>query len=156
VDINATFIVQGVVFLILVVFTMKVIWPPVMKALDERAQKIADGLAAAERGKQELAEANQRVEVELARSRAENQVRVGEAEKQASMLIDEAKRTAEAEKARILAEAKAEAQQEMQRAREELRSQVASLAVAGAEQILKREINPAVHADLLHQLEAQL
>ncbi len=155
-DINATFIVQGVVFLILVVFTMKVIWPPVMKALDERAQKIADGLAAAERGKQELAEANQRVEVELARSRAENQVRVGEAEKQASMLIDEAKRTAEAEKARILAEAKAEAQQEMQRAREELRSQVASLAVAGAEQILKREINPAVHADLLHQLEAQL
>jgi F-type H+-transporting ATPase subunit b len=156
VNINATFIVQGVVFLVLVMVTMKFIWPRVTKALDERAQKIAEGLAAAERGKQELAEANQRVEAELARSRAENQVRMGEAEKQATMLIEEAKRTAESEKARILGEAKAEAQQEMQRAREELRSQVATLAVAGAEQILKREINPAVHAELLSQLQGQL
>ena len=155
-NINATFIVQGVVFLVLVAFTMKFIWPWMTEKLDERAKIIADGLAAAEKGKQELAEANQRVEVELARSRAENQVRVGEAEKQATMLIDEAKRTAEAEKARILAEAKAEAQQEMQRAREELRAQVATLAVAGAEQILKREINPAVHAELLNQLQGQL
>lgn len=155
-NINATFIVQGVVFLVLVAFTMKFIWPWMTEKLDERAQKIAEGLAAAEKGKQELAEANLRVEAELARSRAENQVRVGEAEKQASMLIDEAKRTAEAEKARILAEAKAEAQQEMQRAREELRAQVAALAVAGAEQILKREINPAVHAELLNQLQAEL
>jgi F-type H+-transporting ATPase subunit b len=156
VNINATFIVQLVVFMVLVTFTVKFIWPPMVKALDERAQKIADGLAAAERGKQELAEANQRVEVELARSRSENQARLGDVERQAAMLIEEAKKTAEAEKARILAEARAEADQEMQRARETLRGQVAALAVSGAEQILKREINPAAHAELLSQLEAQL
>jgi F-type H+-transporting ATPase subunit b len=156
VNINATFIVQLVVFIVLVTVTVKFIWPPMVKALDERAQKIADGLAAAERGKQELAEANQRVEVELARSRAENQTRLGDAERQAQMLIEEAKRTAETERARILTEAKAEAEQEMQRARETLRGQVASLAVAGAEQILKREINASAHADLLNQLQAQL
>jgi F-type H+-transporting ATPase subunit b len=156
VNINATFIVQLVVFMVLVSVTVKFIWPPMIKALDERSQKIADGLAAAERGKQELAEANQRVEVELARSRAENQTRLGDVERQAAMLIEEAKKTAEAEKARILAEARAEADQEMQRARETLRGQVAALAVSGAEQILKREINPAAHAQLLSQLEAQL
>jgi F-type H+-transporting ATPase subunit b len=156
VNINLTFVVQLVVFLVLVTVTVKFIWPPMVKALDERAQKIADGLAAAERGKQELAEANQRVEVELARSRAENQTRLGDVERQAAMLIEEAKKTAEAEKARILAEARAEADQEMQRARETLRGQVAALAVSGAEQILKREINPAAHAALLSQLEAQL
>ncbi len=155
-NINATFIVQLVVFMVLVTVTVKFIWPPMIKALDERAQKIAEGLAAAERGKQELAEANQRVEVELARSRAENQTRLGDAERQAQMLIEDAKRTAETERARILAEAKAEAEQEMQRARETLRGQVASLAVAGAEQILKREINASTHADLLNQLQAQL
>lgn len=155
-NINLTFVVQLVVFLVLVTVTVKFIWPPMVKALDERAQKIADGLAAAERGKQELAEANQRVEVELARSRAENQTRLGDVERQAAMLIEEAKKTAEAEKARILAEARAEADQEMQRARETLRGQVAALAVSGAEQILKREINPAAHAALLSQLEAQL
>ena len=155
-NINATFIVQLVVFAVLVSVTVKFIWPPMIKALDERSQKIADGLAAAERGKQELAEANQRVEVELARSRAENQTRLGDVERQAAMLIEEAKKTAESEKARILAEARAEADQEMQRARETLRGQVAALAVSGAEQILKREINPAAHAALLSQLEAQL
>ncbi len=155
-NINLTFIVQLVVFMVLVIVTMKGIWPKVITALDERSQKIADGLAAAERGKQELAEANQRVEVELARSRAENQTRLGDVERQAAMLIEEAKKTAEAEKARILAEARAEADQEMQRARETLRGQVAALAVSGAEQILKREINPAAHAQLLSQLEAQL
>ncbi len=155
-NLNATFLVQFVVFLILCGVTMKFVWPAFRNTLDQRAQKIADGLAAAERGKQELAEANQRVEAELARSRAENQTRLGDVERQAAMLIEEAKRTAEAEKARILAEARTEAGQEMQRARDTLRAQVAKLAVAGAEQILKREINPQAHADLLSQLEAQL
>jgi len=156
VNLNATFVVQFFVFGILCFVTMRFVWPVFRNTLDERAQKIADGLAAAERGKQELAEANQRVEAELARSRAETQTRLGDVERQAAMLIEEAKRSAEAEKARIVAEAKAEAGQEMQRARETLRAQVAKLAVAGAEQILKREINPAAHADLLSQLEAQL
>jgi F-type H+-transporting ATPase subunit b len=155
-NLNATFLVQLVVFFVLAWVTMTYVWPPIMKALDERAQKIADGLAAAERGKLELAEANKRVDAELAKSRAENQGRMAEAEKQANALIEAAKKTAEAEKARILAQAKAEAEQEVQRARDTLRISVAELAVKGAEQILKREVNAGNHADLLNQLKAQL
>jgi F-type H+-transporting ATPase subunit b len=156
VNLNATLVVQFVVFFILAGFTMKFVWPPLMKALDERAKKIADGLAAAEKGKLELADANKRVENELASSRAANQLRVVEAEKQAAMVIEDAKKQAEHEKARILAEARAEAEQQVQRARDVLRDQVAALAVAGAEQILKREVNAGVHADLLSQLKTQL
>ena len=155
-NLNATFIVQLVVFFVLAWVTMTYIWPPIMKALDERAKKIADGLAAAEKGKLELAEANQRVDAELAQSRAANQGRLAEAEKQANALIEAAKKDAEAEKARILAQAKAEAAQEVQRARDALRNSVAELAVKGAEQILKREVNAGNHAELLNQLKAQL
>ena len=155
-NLNATFIAQLIVFFVLAWVTMTYVWPPLMKALDERAQKIADGLAAAEKGKLELAEANKRVEAELARSRTENQNRLAEAEKQGSLLIEEAKKTAELEKARILAQAKAEAAQETQRAKDALRNAVAELAVKGAEQILKREINAQGHADLLNQLKTQL
>lgn len=155
-NLNATLWVQFGVFFILAFFTMKFVWPPLMKALDERARKIADGLAAAEKGKLELADANKRVEQELARTRTENQVRMAEAEKQASMVIEEARKQAEVEKARILAEARSEADQQVQRARDVLREQVAALAVSGAEQILKREVNATVHADLLTQLKTQL
>ena len=155
-SITATFILQMIVFLILVGFTMKFIWPPIAGALDQRAKKIADGLAAADRAKLELADAHKRVDAELATSRADNQGRVAEAEKQAALVIGEARRQAEAEKARILTEAKAEAEQEMQRARAALRDQVAVLAVKGAEQILKREVNADMHADLLGELKTQL
>lgn len=155
-NLNATFIAQLIVFFVLAWVTMTYVWPPIMKALDERAAKIADGLAAADRGKAELAEANKRVEAELAKSRAENQARMADAEKQAAHLIEEAKKAAEAEKARILAQAKAEAEQEAQRAKDALRNAVAELAVKGAEQILRREINAQAHADLLGQLKAQL
>ena len=91
-NLNATLVVQFVVFFILAGFTMKFVWPPLMKALDERAKKIADGLAAAEKGKLELADANKRVENELASSRAANQLRVAEAEKQAALVIEDAKK----------------------------------------------------------------
>jgi F-type H+-transporting ATPase subunit b len=155
-NLNATFIAQLVVFFVLAWVTMTYVWPPIMKALDERAAKIADGLAAADRGKAELAEANKRVEAELAKSRTENQARMADAEKQAAHLIEEAKKAAEAEKARILAQAKAEAEQEVQRAKDGLRNAVAELAVKGAEQILRREVNAQAHADLLGQLKAQL
>jgi F-type H+-transporting ATPase subunit b len=155
-NLNATFIAQLIVFFVLAWVTMTYVWPPMMKALDERAKKIADGLAAADRGKAELAEANKRVEAELAKSRADNQVRMAEAEKQAALLIEEAKKTAEAEKARILAQAKMEAAQEAQRAKDGLRNAVAELAVKGAEQILRREVNAQAHAELLSQLKAQL
>lgn len=155
-NLNATFIFQTIVFLILAWFTMQFVWPPVMKALDDRRKKIADGLAAADRAKLELSEAHKRVDAELAQSRNDNQGRLAEAEKQAAMLIADARKAAEAEKARILAEAKSEADQEVQRARDALREQVASLAVKGAEQILKTEIDAAKHAALLTELKTQL
>ncbi len=155
-NLNATFIIQTIVFLILAWFTMKFVWPPLMAALDDRAKKIADGLAAADRAKLELNEAHKRVDAELAQSRNDNQMRLAEAEKQAAGVIADARKTAETEKARILAEAKAEADQEIQRARDALRDQVAALAVRGAEQILKKEIDPAKHAALLDELKAQL
>jgi len=155
-NLNATFIAQLVVFFVLAWVTMTFVWPPIMKALDERAKKIADGLAAAEKGKLELAEANKRVDAQLAEAKSANQSRMAEAEKQANALIEQAKKDAEAEKARILAQAKAEAEQEAQRARDALRNAVAELAVKGAEQILKREVNAGNHAELLNQLKAQL
>ena len=155
-NLNATFIAQLIVFFVLAWVTMTFVWPPIMKALDERAKKIADGLAAADRGKLELAEANKRVEAELVKSRADNQARLADTEKQAAQLIDAAKKTAEAEKARILAQAKVEVAQEVQRAKDALRNAVAELAVKGAEQILRREVNAQAHADLLGQLKAQL
>jgi F-type H+-transporting ATPase subunit b len=156
VNLNATLFAQLVVFFILALFTMKFVWPPLIKAIDERAKKIADGLAAAERGKQSLAEANRKVEEELAVSRAENQLRVAEAEKRAQQIIEEAKQQAEIERKRILAQAEAEALNEAQRARDQLREQLATLVVKGAEQILKKEVNAQVHIDLLNQLKAEL
>jgi F-type H+-transporting ATPase subunit b len=156
VSINATLIAQLIEFLIFVWFTMKFVVPPIMSALDERAKKVADGLAFADRAKLELNEAHKRADAELAQSRSDNQVRLAEAEKQAAMVIADARKTAETEKARILAEAKAEADQEVQRARDTLRDQVAALAVRGAEQILKKEIDPARHVALLNELKAQL
>jgi len=156
VNLNATLFAQFVVFFILAGFTMKFVWPPLMKALDERAERIANGLAAAERGKADLADAEKRVQVELASARDEGQKRIADAEKRAQMIIDDAKKTAADEAARIVASAKADAEQQVTRAREELRGQVATLAVKGAEQILKREVNAAAHADLLSQLSVEL
>jgi F-type H+-transporting ATPase subunit b len=156
VSINASLIAQLIEFLLFVVFTWKFVVPPIMAALDARAQKIAEGLAFADRAKLELNEAHKRADAELAQSRTDNQTRLAEAEKQAAAVIADARKTAEAEKARILAEAKAEADQEVQRARDTLREQVAALAVKGAEQILKVEIDAKRHAALLGELKAQL
>jgi F-type H+-transporting ATPase subunit b len=153
---NATLFVQFVVFFILVFVTMKFVWPPVMKALDERAERIANGLAAADRGKVELAAAEKRIAAELAATRDESTKRIADAEKRAAAIIEEAKQQASAEAARIVEGAKADAEQQVTRAREELRAQVAALAVAGAEQILKREVNAAAHADLLNRLATEL
>ena len=155
-NLNATLFAQFVVFFILAMFTMKFVWPPLMKALDDRAQKIADGLAAADRGKAEMAAAEKRVQAELSGARDEGQKRIGEAEKRAASIIDDAKKTAAEEAARIVAAAHDDAQQQVTRAREELRGQVATLAVKGAEQILKCEVNAAAHADLLAQLQTEL
>ena len=155
-NINSTLFVQFVVFFILAMFTMKFVWPPLMKALDERAAKIASGLAAADRGKADLAAAEKRVQTELAGAKDVVQQRIGDADKRAAVIIEEAKRTANEEAARIIAAAQADAEQQVARARDELRGQVAALAVKGAEQILKREVNAAAHADLLSALSTEL
>ena len=155
-NLNATLIAQMVVFLVLAWFTMKFVWPPLISALDERAKKIADGLAAADKGKAELEAAHKRVDQELALARTEGQQRIAEAEKRAQLVAEEIKRNAQAEAARIIAQAKAEAEQQTVKARETLRGEVATLAVKGAEQILKREIDAKAHADLLNQLKAEL
>ncbi len=155
-NLNATLFFQMIVFFVLAWFTMKFVWPPLTKAMDDRRQKIADGLAAAEKGKADLAQAQARVSLMEAAAKTENHARVAEAEKQAAALIDQARREAEAEKARIVAQARQDALQEAQRVRETLRGEVAVLAVKGAEQILRREVDAKAHAELLDQLKAQL
>jgi F-type H+-transporting ATPase subunit b len=156
VSITGTLIIQIIVFLILVWFTMKFVWPPITAALDERARKIADGLAAADKAKADLSAANKRVEEELSKSRNESAVRLAEAERRAQGMIEEAKARASEEAAKIIAAARAEADQQAVKARQVLREEVASLAVKGAEQILRREVNAGVHAELLNRLKAEL
>ena len=155
-SITGTLIIQMIVFLILVGFTMKFVWPPIAAALDERAGKIADGLAAADRDRADLAQANDRIEKELGEVRAENARRLADAERRALDIIEEAKSRATEEGAKIVAAARAEAEQQMQKARESLREQVAVLAVKGAEQILRKEVNAGVHAELLNRLKTEL
>ncbi len=155
-NINATLIIQLIVFLILVWFTMTFVWPPITKALDERAAKIADGLAAADKAKADLSSANKRVEEELAKTRTETASRLADAERRAQAIVEEAKAKATEEGNKIIAAAKADADQQTVKARETLREQVAALAVKGAEQILRKEVNAGVHADLLGRLKAEL
>jgi F-type H+-transporting ATPase subunit b len=155
-NINATLFAQAIVFAILVLFTMKFVWPPIAKALDERALKISEGLAAAEKAKSELSVANKRVEEELGKSRNESATRLADAERRAQTLIEEAKGRATDEASKIVAAARQEAQAEVLKARQALRDEVAALAVKGAEQILRREINAGVHAELLGRLKTEL
>ncbi|MFM1979050.1 MAG: hypothetical protein RLZ68_315 [Pseudomonadota bacterium] len=155
-NINATLFLQAIVFAILVWFTMKFVWPPITKVLDERAQKIADGLAAADKAKSELSVANKRVEEELSKSRNETAVRLADAERRAQAIVEEAKSKATEEGSKIIAAAKVEADQQTVKARETLREQVAALAIKGAEQILRKEVNAGVHADLLGRLKTEL
>ena len=155
-SITGTLIVQMIVFLILVWFTMKFVWPPITAALDERASKIAAGLSAADKAKSDLAVANQRVEQQLSAARNDAAKRLADAERLAQQLVEEAKSKATEEGAKIIAAAKVEAAQELSKARDTLREQVAGLAVKGAEAILRREVNADVHAELLGRLKAEL
>jgi F-type H+-transporting ATPase subunit b len=156
VSITATLIIQIIVFLILVGFTMKFVWPPIAAALDERARKIAEGLSAADKAKSELTQANQRVEAELARSRQETAALLADAERRGQAIVEEAKSRATEEGNKIIAAARIEAEQQSMKAREALREQVAALAVRGAEQILRKEVNASVHAELLDRLKTEL
>jgi F-type H+-transporting ATPase subunit b len=156
VSITATLIIQMIVFLTLVGFTMKFVWPPIAAALDERARKIAEGLAAADKAKADLAAADRRVEEELARTRTESASLLADAERRSQHIVEEAKGRATEEANKIIAAAKAEADQQTVKAREVLREQVAALAVKGAEQILRKEVHAGVHAELLKQLQTEL
>ncbi len=155
-SITGTLIIQMIVFLILVGFTMKYIWPPITAALDERAKKIADGLSAADKARTDLANAGKRVEAQLSAARDDAAKRLADAERLAQQMVEEAKSRASEEAAKIIAAARAEAEQESVKAREALREQVAGLAVRGAEAILRKEVNAGVHAELLGRLKAEL
>ena len=155
-NLNLTMWYQAGVFFILALFTMKFVWPPLIGAIDARRQKIADGLAAADQGQAKMQDAEKRVQAQLAGAREEGLTHVANAEKRAQLILEEAKNVANAEAARIIAAAKAEADNQVTKAREELRDQVAVLAVKGAEQILKREVNASAHADMLSQLKTEL
>ncbi|MBA2965585.1 MULTISPECIES: F0F1 ATP synthase subunit B [Ramlibacter] len=155
-SITGTLIIQIIVFALLVAFTMKYVWPPIATALDERASKIAEGLAAADRAKSELAAANAKVDEELGKSRNQIAALLADAERRAQGLIEASKGRATEEANKIIAAARAEADQQTAHAREALREQVAALAVKGAEQILRKEVNAGVHAELLNRLKTEL
>lgn len=155
-NINLTLLMQAIGFGLFIWFTAKFIWPPLMRAVDTRQKQIAEGLAAGEQGRQNLMSAEKRVAGMIAEAKAKAGEIVATGEKFKAETIDQAKAEAGAERERIIAAAKAEAQQEYASAREQLRNQVADLAVAGAARILKREIDPKAHADLLATIRQEL
>jgi F-type H+-transporting ATPase subunit b len=155
-NINLTLIVQLFSFGLFVWFCMKFVWPPIMAALDERKQQIADGLAAAERGKREQELAEKRAKELLVDAKEQAAELITHAQKRAGEIIEEAKADARTEGARLLAAARAEIDQEVNRAKEQLRAEVVALAVSGAEKVLAKEIDARAHEDLLSELVANL
>lgn len=147
---------QMIVFAIFVWFTMKFVWPPITQVLEERRQKIADGLAAAERGAQALKEASAKSDDELKVARGQAQDIIAAANKQATQMIEQAKATAASEAERIVESGHAEVQRQVAQAKDALRKELADLAVLGAARILKREINAQAHADVLTDLAARI
>jgi len=155
-NINLTLFAQAATFAIFIWFTAKFVWPHLSRAMEARQKQIAEGLAAAERGRQDLEQASVRTADMLREARQQAQDILAQAEKRGGQIVEEAKIAASGEGARIIAGAKAEIEQEVSRAREMLRTQVAALAVAGAEQILGREVDAKVHADMLATIQTQL
>lgn len=155
-NINLTLIGQSITFIIFVWFCMKFVWPPIMGALQERTKKIADGLAAAERGEHEQVLAEKRATEKLHEAKEQAGEIIVQAQKRASEIVDEAKNDARTEGERLVAAAQAEIEQEVNRAKEILRKQVASVAMAGATKVLEREINESTHADILDKLVAEI
>lgn len=155
-NINLTLIAQSISFALFILFTVKFVWPPLMKAIEDRQKQIADGLAAGERGKQQLEASGKRANEEIGKARERAAEIVAHAEQRATQMIEVAKGAAKEEGNREKAAAKAEIEQEASRAREALREQVAALVVSGAEKILQREVDAQAHADLLTQLKQEL
>ncbi|OOG27874.1 F0F1 ATP synthase subunit B [Thioalkalivibrio denitrificans] len=155
-NINLTLLGQMITFALLVWVTMKYVWPPIIKAMQERQQKIADGLAAAERGKHEQELAEERAKKVLQEAKQQANEIISQAQKRANEVVEASKDTARQEAERIKASAEKEIEQELNRAREELRRQVGVIAVAGAERILKKEVDAKAHDDAIRDLAAQL
>ena len=153
---NLTLIAQMLAFAAFILFTVKVVWPYMLRAIEARQKTIADGLAAAEQGHRSLEAAKHQAEEATRQARERSGEILAQAERRASQMIEEAKHAAQQETEREKAAAKAEIQQEVARAREQLRDEVAALAVAGAEKILRREVDAKVHADLLDGIKKQL
>ena len=155
-NINATLIGQAIWFAVFIWITMKYVWPPLQKAMAERQAQIAEGLAAAERGKHEQELAAKRSADALRQAKEKSAEIVAQAEKRAQQIVDEAKGNAKVEAEKVVAGAKAEIDQEVERAKQQLRERVAELAVAGAEKILRKEVNASVHANMLAALKQDL
>jgi F-type H+-transporting ATPase subunit b len=155
-NINFTLFAQAIVFSAFIWFTVRFVWPPLLRAIEARQKQIADGLAAGERGKKSLEISSKQAEQTIQEARARAAEIIVQAEKRDAQMIEEAKSAAKAEGDREKAAAKADIQQEASRAREQLREQVAALAVAGAEKILRREVDAKAHAELLDGIKKQL
>jgi F-type H+-transporting ATPase subunit b len=156
VGINATLIGQMGTFLVFILFTMKFVWPPIVKALDERRTRIAEGLAAAERGQKALESADVQVAERLREARQQAAEIIAQSERRGAELVEEAKKNAEAVSERLMAQGRAELELEISRAREALRGEVAAIALSGARQLLEKEIDAGSHRELLDRLAAQL
>ncbi|SFN69331.1 F0F1 ATP synthase subunit B [Xenorhabdus japonica] len=155
-NINATILGQAIAFVLFVLFCMKYVWPPIMAAIEKRQKEIADGLASAERVKKNLDLAQANASDQLKKAKADAQVIIELANKQKAQIIDDAKTEAELERNKIVAQAHAEIEAERKRAREELRKQVAMLAIAGAEKIIERSVDEAANSDIVDKLVAEL
>jgi F-type H+-transporting ATPase subunit b len=155
-NINITLVTVAIAFAGFIWFTASFVWPPLMRAIENRQKQIADGLAAGEEGRRALVEAERRGESSLKEARDRAQTMVAESERRANQMVEEAKGVAKTEADRILAAAQEQIQQEIAKAKGQLREQVATLAVAGAEKILRREIDAKTHDEMLKQLKAQL
>ena len=155
-NITLTLVVQMVVFILLIWFTAKFVWPMILGAMEERSKKIALGLAAAEKGQQELAQANQNSEVIIREARTRATEIIDQAHRRATDLVEQAKATATHEGQRLVAAAQQQIDLEAQRARDTLRKEVAQLAVSAASKLLEREIDPRAHADLISKFATQI
>lgn len=155
-NLNATLLVQTAVFVILALVTMKFIWPPVIRAIDDRRKKIADGLAAAERGYKELQNANGEAQLIINEAREKALKIVDQANRRSGEILEDARATAMSEGQRLVGDARQEAALEQARARDQLRQDVGRLAVAGASRLLEREVDPQAHADLIERLAREI
>lgn len=155
-NLNATILGQAVAFVLFVLFCMKFVWPPIMAAIEKRQKEIADGLSSAERAKKDLDLAKADAGDQLAKAKAEAQAIIESANKQRTQMIEEAKAEAEQERSKIVAQAQSELDAERKRAREELRKQVAMLAIAGAEKIIERSVDEVANSDIVDKLVAEL